>query len=89
MEEGHQDVRNLYDSLLAAWNKGDASGMAALYAPKGGQVGFDGSIANGRDEIRSHLEPVFANHKVATFVAKVREVRPLGPDGAILRALPG
>jgi uncharacterized protein (TIGR02246 family) len=82
-------VRELYRGVLDAWNRRDAEAMTQLYAPKGGQVGFDGSVANGPDEILAHLQPVFADHPTASFVAKVREVRLLGPDAALLRAVAG
>src|SRR4029450_8104157 len=59
------------------------------YAPKGSQVGFDGSVANGPQEIEALLKPIFADHPTARFVAKVREVRALGPDAALLRAVAG
>ena len=79
----------LYGDLLAAWNRRDAAGMARLYAARGSQVGFDGSTANGPQEIEAHLAPIFANHPTAAFVGKVREVRALGPDAALLRAVAG
>jgi uncharacterized protein (TIGR02246 family) len=85
----NNEVKHLYESLIGAWNRGDARGMAALYAPKGNQVGFDGSIANSPAEIEKHLTPIFADHPVATFVTKIREVRTLGPGAAILRAVAG
>jgi hypothetical protein len=79
-----KDVRILHERLLSAWNSRDAKAMASLYAPNGGQVGFDGSTANGRDEIEALLEPIFADHPTARFVAIVREVRALGADAALL-----
>jgi uncharacterized protein (TIGR02246 family) len=82
-------VEALYRKLLGAWNARDARGMAGLYAPAGGQVGFDGSPANGRAEIEALLEPIFKDHPTARFIAKVREVRMLGADTALLRAVAG
>jgi uncharacterized protein (TIGR02246 family) len=79
----------LYKELLAAWNERNARGMASLYAAQGSQVGFDGSVANGRDEIEAHLAPIFAGHPTPAYVGKVREVRDLGPDAALLRAVAG
>jgi len=83
------EVRNLYTALLDAWNRRDAVGMAALYSVSGTQVGFDGSVANGAEEIEAHLTPIFADHPTPRFVAKVREVRELGPNAAMLRAIAG
>jgi uncharacterized protein (TIGR02246 family) len=79
----------LYENLLAAWNRRDAAGMASLYSAQGSQVGFDGSVANGPHEIEAHLAPIFANQPTAAFVGKVREVRALGRDAALLRAIAG
>ena len=83
------EVRQLYENLLDAWNRRDAVGMAALYGSVGSQVGFDGSTANGAEEIEAHLTPIFADHPTAKFVGKVREVRELGLNAAMLRAVAG
>lgn len=82
-------VEALYRRLLGAWNARDARAMAALYASHGSQVGFDGGTANGRAEIEALLTPIFKDHPTARFVAKVREIRKLGPDVALLRAVAG
>lgn len=82
-------VRDLYFDLLDTWNRRDAAGMAALYAAEGSQVGFDGSTANGPDEIEGHLRPIFTDHPTARFVGKVRDVRLLAKDVALLRAVAG
>jgi uncharacterized protein (TIGR02246 family) len=81
-------IRDLYARLIAAWNEHDAEAFAALFAEDGVSIGFDGSQATG-DEIREHLAAVFGEHVTAAYVAKVREVRPLGTDAALLRAIVG
>ena len=83
------EIRRLYETVLDTWNRRDAAGMAALYGPVGSQVGFDGSTANGAEEIEAHLTPIFADHPTPKFVGKVREVRELGPNAALLRAVAG
>jgi uncharacterized protein (TIGR02246 family) len=82
-------VRDLYTRLIGAWNGRDADAFAALFAPDGTSVGFDGSQASTPDGITVHLRPVFADHPTAAYVAKVREVRPVGIGGALLRAIAG
>jgi uncharacterized protein (TIGR02246 family) len=82
-------VMALYEALLAAWNRRDAAGMAGLSAPQGSQVGFDGSTANGPQEIEAYLAPIFAHHPTAAFVGKVREIRLLSETAALLRAVAG
>ena len=89
MTDTTDGIRKLYDNLLDAWNRRDAVGMAALYGSVGSQVGFDGSTANGAEEIEAHLTPIFADHPTPRFVGKVREVRDLGPNAAMLRAVAG
>ena len=84
-----EDVESLYRELLGAWNSRDARAMAGLYAAQGGQVGFDGSTANGPAEIEALLTPIFKDHPTARYVAKVREVRLLAPDVALLRGVAG
>ena len=82
-------VRELYRHLLEAWNQRDASAFAALYEEAGNQIGFDGSQMNGRAEIEAHLRQIFTDHKTATYISKVREVRFLNDETAILRAVVG
>lgn len=81
-------VRNLYEELLRAWNRRDAHAYAALFAPDAAMIGFDGSQVRGSD-VERHLAPIFADHPTAAYVWKVREVRPLGGNAAILRAIAG
>jgi uncharacterized protein (TIGR02246 family) len=81
-------VRDLYARLLESWNRRDAEGYATLFAEDAALIGFDGSQAAGA-EILDHLTPIFADHPTAAYVSKVRGVRPLGPDAAVLRAIAG
>lgn len=76
----------LYERLLSAWNERSAAGYAALFAPGGTVVGFDGSQMTGPEDIRAHLEPVFRDHPTASYVSIVRELRSLGEHAALLRA---
>jgi uncharacterized protein (TIGR02246 family) len=82
-------VRLVYENLLQAWNKADAKAFAGLFARDGNMVGFDGSQANGREEIEAHLSGVFRHHKTGSFVSIVKEIRFITPDIAILRAMAG
>ncbi|MFL5663706.1 MAG: SgcJ/EcaC family oxidoreductase [Ktedonobacteraceae bacterium] len=82
-------VRTLYQQLLDSWNKRSAGEFAALFTPDGSTIGFDGSMLDGPAEIESEFRQIFANHPTAAYVAKVRSVRFLAPDVAILRAVAG
>ena len=82
-------VRLVYQHLLQAWNNMNAKEYAGLFGKDANLIGFDGSQANGRDEILAHLSGVFENHKTGKYVSLVREVRVLNSGTAILRAAAG
>jgi uncharacterized protein (TIGR02246 family) len=79
----------LYTRLLDAWNARSAEAFAGLFSENGNAVGFDGSQMDGRDEIASSLGAIFGHHPTASYVARVREVRSLGPGTTLLRAAAG
>lgn len=82
-------VSALYHQLLDCWNRRVADKYAALFDEDGSVVGFDGSQMNGRREIEAEIGRIFADHPTATYVAKIREVRFLAPEAALLRAVVG
>jgi uncharacterized protein (TIGR02246 family) len=79
----------LYRQLLQAWNARDADGFAAAFAEDGHTVGFDGSPLDGRADIASTLRGIFEHHPTAAYVARVREVRALGPGVVLVRSVVG
>jgi uncharacterized protein (TIGR02246 family) len=83
------EARDLYQQLMDAWNTRNARAMADLFAEDGEIIGFDGSQELGREEIYSHVAPIFEHHPTAPFVSKVKSVRALGPDTVMLRAIAG
>lgn len=82
-------VRALYCQLLAGWNQRNAVAFAATFAEDGESIGFDGSQNIGRSDISSALQQIFADHSTPAYVSKVRSVRFLGTDVAVLRAVVG
>ena len=82
-------VETLYHDLLDRWNDRDASGFAMLFRDDGSLVGFDGTPVESAALIKDHLAKIFDDHVPAKFVGKVREIRPLGPDAALLRSVAG
>lgn len=82
-------IRALYHRLLEAWNQRDAHAYAGLIAEDGNLVGFDGSQIDGRAAIETQIGQIFADHQTATYVGKIREVRYLAADVALLRAVVG
>jgi uncharacterized protein (TIGR02246 family) len=81
------EVHALYRQLLDSWNQRSADEFAALFDEESHLVGFDGSTINGKAEIESHIGQIFADHQTAAYVGKVRGVRFLTPEVAILREL--
>ena len=88
-ENTRNHARAVYEKLLRAWNDQDADAFGAVFADDGSSGGFDGSTMNGRQEIVETIRAIFKNHRTATYVAKVREVRELGADVLLLRAVVG
>ena len=82
-------VRGLYAQLIAGWNTHDAAAQAAPFAEDGEVIGFDGSQMDGRTEIQRQLAAIFADHVTSAYTVKVKSVRFLGPDVAVLRAIAG
>lgn len=82
-------IRRLYEQILLAWNRRDAGAMAARFEADANLVGFDGSQIDSRVAIEDHLRTIFADHPTARYVAIVREVRMLGADVGLLRAVAG
>jgi uncharacterized protein (TIGR02246 family) len=89
MEEEQLQVLSIYRGLLEAWNRRDPVAFASLFTEDGSAVGFDGSQMNGQVEIAATLRDIFANHQTAAYVAKLREIRPLGSGVTLLRSVVG
>jgi uncharacterized protein (TIGR02246 family) len=79
----------LYQALLHAWNTTDAGAFAVGFARNGRCIGFDGTEYVGPEDVEQQLHAIFKDHKVATYVAKVREITPVTTDVAVLRAIAG
>jgi uncharacterized protein (TIGR02246 family) len=82
-------IERLYDALLDAWNKRDPKEYSALLTADADLIGFDGSQMKGREEIESELGKIFASHQTAAYVRKIREIRFLASDVALLTAIVG
>lgn len=82
-------VRALYQQVLDGWNARSGDAFAAPFTDDGEAIGFDGSQHIGKADIAATLNQIFTNHETAAYVAKVRNVRLLGEDAAILKAVAG
>ena len=84
-----EEIRALHRRLLEAWDAQDAVAYAELFSLDGALVGFDGSTVDGRDDIRSHVGGIFADHETGSYVAAVRDARLLNSDVGVVRAVAG
>jgi uncharacterized protein (TIGR02246 family) len=82
-------IVELHKKLLTCWNQQDGKGMASLFTDDGSTIGFDGSEINGKTQIELEMQKIFSHHQTADYVWKVREVRFLNADIALLRAVVG
>ena len=82
-------VRELYQSLLDSWNNNSASAFAKLFVSEGTAIGFDGSQMRGQEQIENDLNQIFTNHKVASYISIIREVRQLSSTVYLLHAVAG
>lgn len=82
-------VRSLYRTLIERWNVQDADGFAGCFAEDGTSIGFDGSTVTGGGSIAAHLGEIFADHQTAQYVTAVRDVRTVGGEVTLLRAVVG
>ena len=83
------EVRTLYDRLIAGWNAHDAEAMAAPFAEDGVIIGFDGSVSSGKQSISAEMAGIFADHETGRYAVKVNSVRGLGSEAVILQAIAG
>ncbi|SFO75478.1 SgcJ/EcaC family oxidoreductase [Actinomadura madurae] len=82
-------VRALYRRILDGWNARDGAAFAAPFRDDGETIGFDGTLHSGRERIAAQLDAIFADHRTARYIGRVREVRVIGPGAAVLRAVAG
>ncbi len=88
-QSARERTLSVYRQLLEAWNRRDADAFAAAFTDDGSCVGFDGSMMNGRAEIATTLRGIFQTHPTASYVARVREVRPLASGAVLVRSVVG
>lgn len=82
-------IQSLYREIHSSWNDRDAAAFARCFTDDATVIGFDGSEMNGRVQIERTLAHIFSDHPTGAYIAKVRDIRYLRPDIAILRAVSG
>ncbi len=81
-------VRRLYRQLMDGWNRGSGAAFAAAFTEDGDLVAFDGTHFKGRKEIVPFHQQLFEKWLKGTrLVGKVRDVRFLSPDVALMHAV--
>lgn len=88
-ESIRNDIISLYNNLIKAWNDRDAEGMAASFSEEGIQIGFDGSKLIGQEDVLAHVAHIFESHPTPPFITKIKGVRLLGSETALLHAIAG
>ncbi|PGK51840.1 DUF4440 domain-containing protein [Priestia megaterium] len=83
------EIQELYQELLNAWNNRNALAFSELFTQDGESIGFDGSQSIGKEEIYSHINPIFEHHLTAKYVSKIKSINFLHSDTALLRAISG
>ena len=83
-------VRDVYQQMMDAWNRGSGAGLAEVFTEDGDLVGFDGTHLTGREEIAAFHQRLFDRWlKGSRLVGQVTDVRLLGPDVALMHAVGG
>jgi uncharacterized protein (TIGR02246 family) len=76
-------LRELHRAYLAAFNKGDAEAVAALYTPDADFLGVTGDLSKGRAEIEKRNASFFAQNKGVKLKSPFGSLRFITPHVAI------
>jgi uncharacterized protein (TIGR02246 family) len=79
-------LKGAVDEEEAAWNRGDAKGLAALFRDDATYADAFGAVSRGRSEVDRRLGEVLAAWHGTRIALKVRKVRVLKPDVALVEA---
>jgi uncharacterized protein (TIGR02246 family) len=71
------------EAFVAAFNKGDAKGLAAFFTPNADLVDPDGRHTTGRQAIEKTYQEYFAENKGAKLTIHIQSVRLARPDLAL------
>ena len=84
-QKADPDAQKLADQYAAAFNKGDAKGLTALYAAAGTRLGPDGLLIAGRPAIEKNYAEGFAGPlKGATLTLQQGATHAVTPDVKIM-----
>jgi len=89
MSDTDHQIQALYRHLHETWNAQSGAAFAEPFTEDGKVIGYDGSVHDGREQIASELDAIFGDHETGRYVGKVKAIKPLGDDGALLYAIAG
>jgi uncharacterized protein (TIGR02246 family) len=79
-------LKTLVDAEEAAWNRADAKGLASAFRDDATYVDGFGEVSRGRAEVEKRLGEVLSAWRGTRIALKVRKVRFLKPDVALVEA---
>lgn len=79
-------LRKAVDDEEAAWNRADAKALAALFRDDATYADAFGGVARGRAEVDKRIAEVLSAWRGTRTALKVRKVRVLKPDTALVEA---
>jgi uncharacterized protein (TIGR02246 family) len=82
-----QSITQLDKDYEAAYNRGDANAVAALYTNDAEYVDEGGKVVSGRDIVEKLLAEKFASNPGAKLEIDVKSVRLLSPDVAVEKGI--
>ncbi len=83
--DDEQAIRLVFESLTAAWARGDGAGFAAAFSTNARFVNIDGLALAGRAEIEKHHTALFAGpYKGTHAIIAATDIRFLKSDVAIV-----
>ncbi len=83
-------IRELFERLLEDWARGDGEAYGSRFTGDADYVAFDGSHTKGRGEISSSHQQLFDKYLKGTrLTGRIKSVRFLGPDTALVHAVGG
>jgi len=78
-------IRTVIRALDDAWNRGDGKGWAAHYTEDGEFINILGTVFDGRQAIEEHHSEILpTTFKGSDVESRLRRVRWLGPDAAVV-----
>lgn len=83
-------IRGLYQQMIDGWNRGNGTDLAAPFDENCDFIVFDGTHLKDRQEIATCHQSLFDTFlKGSRLVGKVRSVRFLTPDVAVMHGIAG